>query len=423
MNNKFEITGGKKLQGEVPVSGEKNSALKLLPAALLCGGRTVISNFPFIEDTKRMIEIMEEFGIVFEKNAEKKELVVDPSKIQIRELRGDLIRKLRASILLTAPLLARFGKINLPHPGGCIIGQRPIDMFIEGYKKLGVNVTDLGEDGIELESEKGKLQGGKYFFPKVTVTGTETMILSAVLAEGETILENCAMEPGVVQLAKFLNKCGAEISGAGTPTIHIQGVEGLKGSEVTVIPDRIEAGTFIMMGLACQSKIKITNCNPCHLDSLITILKKAGAKLEVGEDYIATPGEINLKATSVITHEYPGFATDLQPPYTLLMTQAEGTCLIHETIFESRLFFIDLLKTMNANIIMCDPHRVVVAGPSQLYGRHLTSPDLRAGITLVIAGMIAQGKTVIDNIYQIDRGYGEIEKRLSAIGAEIRRVN
>jgi len=241
------------------------------------------------------------------------------------------------------------------------------------------------------------------------------------LAEGKTILQNCAMEPEIPALAEYLNNCGAKIKGAGTSVIEIEGVEKISASNFKVIPDRIETGTFVIMGLLTKSKIRVENCIPEHIGALIAVLEKAGAKLEIGKDYIITkPSEI--KAVSIVTHEYPGFATDLQPPYTLLMTQAQGQSVIHESIFEGRLFFTDQLSTMGANIIMCDPYRVVVNGPTELMGKKLASPDLRAGITLLLAGMVATGETIIENIYQIDRGYEKIEDRLGKLGADIERI-
>ncbi|MCX6722687.1 MAG: UDP-N-acetylglucosamine 1-carboxyvinyltransferase, partial [Candidatus Staskawiczbacteria bacterium] len=309
---------------------------------------------------------------------------------------------------------------QMSHPGGCVIGKRPIDMFLDGFEKFGAKI-EVDDEGFKLKSKNGRLKGANIFFSQITVTGTEAMMMTAVLAEGKTILQNCAMEPEISILADYLNKCGASIKGAGTSTIEIEGVEKISGSDFYVIPDRIEAGTFIMMGLLTNSEIKIENCIPEHLGAVMPILEKAGAKFEIGEDYIITKPS-KLKAVSITTHEYPGFATDLQSPYTLLMTQAEGQCIVHESIFEGRLFFADQLVTMGANIIMCDPHRVVISGPTSLVGKKLVSPDLRAGITMVLAGMIANGTTTIENIFQIDRGYERIEERLKKLGADIQRI-
>ncbi len=418
---KFEIIGSTKLSGSIEVNGAKNSALKILPALLLSDEPCRITNFPFIEDTVEMLELLQLLGAKVEKNEKKKIIKIDPSTIRKTKLNDELVHKLRASIILSGPLLAKYGKMEMSYPGGCVIGKRPIDMFLDGFERFGAKIK-WKRNSFILWSKKGRLQGANIFFPRVSVTGTETMMMTAVLAKGTTVLQNCAMEPEIPALAEYLNQCGAQIEGAGTSTIVIDGVENICGGEFEVIPDRIETGTFVMMGLLTNSEISITNCRPHHLGAVLPILKNAGASLEVGKDFIKTKKHKELKATSILTHEFPGFATDLQPPYTLLMTQAQGTCIVHEPIFEGRLFFTDQLSTMGANIIMCDPHRVVITGPRVLTGRKLTSPDLRAGITMVLAGMIANGKTVIDNIYQIDRGYEKIEKRLRKIGANIRRV-
>jgi len=417
---KFIIKGGAKLSGSIFVNGAKNSALKILPALILSNDKCVINNFPFIEDTQDALEILKNLGAEVTINKENKTVEINPATINKTELDIELVRKLRSSILFAGPILARFGKVKMYHPGGCVIGKRPIDIFSDGFKSMGVEVEFI-DDELKLTTKKGKLKGADIFFPQITVTGTEAMMMTAVLAEGKTILKNCAMEPEIPILADYLNKCGAKITGAGTSTIEIEGVKEISGSSFDVIPDRIEAGTFLIMGLLTKSRLKIEHCIPEHIQSLISVLKKAGANLEIGEDYIITkPSKIN--AVSIVTHEYPGFATDLQPPYTLLMTQAQGQCIIHESIFEGRLFFTDQLSTMGANIIMCDPYSVVINGPTELIGKKLTSPDLRAGITLLLAGMIAKGQTVIENIYQIDRGYEKIEERLKKLGADIVRT-
>jgi UDP-N-acetylglucosamine 1-carboxyvinyltransferase len=418
---KFIINGGKKLSGVISVNGAKNSALKILAGLILSDEICTISNFPFIEDTLGAIEILENLGAKCEIDREKRIVKVDPSSINKTQLDPLLVRRLRSSILFAGPMLVKYGEVEMNHPGGCVIGKRPIDMFLDGFKKFGANV-DFSDDGFKLKAVNGKLKGANIYFPQITVTGTETMMMTAVLAEGKTILQNCAMEPEIPVLADYLNKCGAKIKGAGTSTIEIEGVEKISGSDFNVIPDRIEAGTFVMMGLLTNSEIKIENCIPEHLGVVIPILEKVGAKFEIGGNYIITKPS-KMKAVSIVTHEYPGFATDLQSPYTLLMTQVEGQSIVHESIFEGRLFFTDQLVTMGANIIMCDPHRVVVSGPTELFGKKLTSPDLRAGITMVLAGMIAKGTTTIENIFQIDRGYEKIEDRLQKLGADIKRVN
>lgn len=418
MEQKFEIIGGKELSGEIEVNGAKNHALKVLASLILGEGKSSITNFPFIEDANNMLEILKKLGAEVKINKESKEAEIDTAGLNKNEIDDEIVKKFRASIILSGPLLARFGQVKMAYPGGCVIGKRPIDIFLEGYQALGAGVIE-DKNGFSL---KGKIKGGKFFFPKITVTGTETLLMAATLSEGETVLENCAMEPEIKYLADFLNRRGAEIKGAGTPTIKIRGVKKINTGDEKIIPDRIETGTFVMLGLASNSEIKIKNCQPEHLGAMLPILKKTGAKLEIGADFIQTKKHKGLKAISITTHEYPGFATDLQPPYTLLMTQAQGVSIIHEAIFEGRLFFTDQLNMMGANIIMCDPHRVVVSGPVELHGKDLVSPDLRAGITMVLAGIIAKGKTTIDNVYQIDRGYEAIEERLKKIGVDIKRI-
>ncbi|MEK7097759.1 MAG: UDP-N-acetylglucosamine 1-carboxyvinyltransferase, partial [Patescibacteria group bacterium] len=301
----------------------------------------------------------------------------------------EIANKLRASIMFVGPLLARLGEARFPHPGGCVIGAgtRPIDLFLEGYAAMGAEVR--WKDGFYHIKAK-KLKGCTYFFTTVTVTGTESLMMTAVLASGATTLKNCAMEPEIEALADFLNGCGAKIKGAGTPTITIEGVKEIKGGNFDIIPDRIEAGTFAIMAAATRSKLKITNCDPDHLEILLSIFKKQGVGFDVGENWLEIKPAKIIKSYSIKTHEYPGFPTDLQSPYAVLMTQAQGSSLIHETIYDRRLLFTDMLTQMGADIIMCDPHRVVVNGPTKLYGRKMTSPDLRAGISIIIAALVAE---------------------------------
>lgn len=415
---KYIINGQKQLTGEIKVAGAKNQALKIFPATILSTKPCLIKNVPEIEDMQRMFETMKDLGAEITKQAQGQYLV-STKNINKTQLNPDLVKRLRASIMLAGPMLARFGQVTMAHPGGCIIGKRPIDLFIEGFKKLGAQII---EDGDTYTLKAKKLKGAKIILPKVSVTVTENLMMAATLAKGITTIKNAAMEPEIKTLADYLNQQGAKIQGAGTPEIIIEGVEELNSGEFEIIPDRIEAGTFTILGLITNSQIKITNCNPEHIENLIYSLVKAGAKLEIGKDFIITQPS-QFKATNIITHEYPGFPTDLQAPFTVLMTQAQGLSLIHETIFESRLFYTDILNQMGANIIMCDPHRVVVQGPSQLYGRKVESPDLRAGMSLILAALIAQGTTTIENIYQINRGYENIVERLQKLGADIKQVN
>ncbi len=415
---KYIINGGKKLSGEIAVAGAKNMALKVFPAAILCSEPCLLKNVPEIEDVQRLIELMTDLGAKITHNT-KGEYLVSAKGINKTQLKPDLVKNLRASIMLAGPILARFGEVTLAHPGGCMIGQRPIDLFIEGFQKMGALMEENGET-YTLRTKK--LKGADIILPRVSVTVTENLMMAATLAEGVTTIKNAAMEPEIVALAEFLNQQGAKIKGVGTPDIIIEGVKELRGGEATIIPDRIECGTFIIMGLMTKSQLKITDCEPRHIENLLYSLDKAGAKLEVGKDYIITHPS-NLKGVDIVTHEYPGFPTDLQAPFTVLMTQANGLSLIHETIFPGRLFYTDILNQLGANIIMCDPHRVVVMGPTKLYAKKLTSPDLRAGMALILAAMVAEGTSSIENIYQINRGYENIVTKLQQIGADIKQIS
>lgn len=417
---KFVITGGAKLSGTIAVKGAKNAGLKIIPAAILSQDKITIHNLPDIEDISRSFDILTDLGATVTKQGEA--YVVDTSSISHTELKHSLANKLRASIMFVGPLLARFGEVKFPHPGGCVIGagQRPIDLFLEGFAKMGAGISTV-DNYYHLTADK--LRGCEFFFTTVTVTGTESMMMTATLAEGKTILSNCAMEPEIVALADYLNSVGAKISGAGTPVITVEGVEKIGGGEFTTIADRIEAGTFAIMAAATNSELTISDCRPDHLESLLAMFTKIGVPYTSTATTLTILKHGVLKALDIKTHEYPGFPTDLQSPYTILMTQAEGMAIVHETIYDRRLLFTDMLTQMGANIIMCDPHRVVISGPTKLHGHKLTSPDLRAGIAMIIAGMIASGKTEIDNIYQIDRGYERIDERLRALGAEIERIS
>ena len=413
---KYLIEGGHKLAGEISVAGEKNEGLKILAACLLSSEPCTITNWPKIEDMERMLELLQDLGAEVERNEQS--VTIKTENINKTEPTADLVRRLRSSIMLAGPLLARFGEVTMAHTGGCVIGKRPIDMFLSGFQALG---AELEENGSSYTLRAKKLHGTKIVMPWVAVTATESLMMTATLAEGVTTIVNAAMEPEISALADYLNSCGAKISGAGTPIIKIEGGESLGGGRCELIPDRIEAGTFVMMGLMANSEITVKDCRPEHLEVVLTTLKKAGAKLEIGDSWIKTKPS-KLYGIELRTHEYPGFPTDLQAPFTVLMTQAEGMSLIHEAIYDGRLFYIDKLTPMGANIIMCDPHRVIVMGPTPLVGKKLESPDLRAGMALVLAGLAAPGKTTIDNIYQIERGYGNVVERLKKLGAKIEKI-
>lgn len=417
--SKFIIEGGARLSGEIEVKGAKNAALKIIPAALLSEEKITIKNLPNIEDINRSLELLEDLGAEVRRGRETCEIEI--KGLAKDRLEPQFANKLRASIMFVGPMLARFGEARFPHPGGCVIGAgaRPIDLFLEGFERLGAEIRE--KDGF-YEVKAKRLKGCEYFFTTVSVTGTECLMMTAVLAEGVTVLKNCAMEPEIEALAEYLNGQGARIKGAGSPTITIEGVERIHAGTYEIIPDRIETGTFAIMAAATRSEIRITRCDPDHIQSLLAIFSKQGIRYEKGKDWLVIKPAKTIKAYNIKTHEYPGFPTDLQSPYTVLMTQAQGASLIHETIYDRRLLFADMLMQMGADIIMCDPHRIVVNGPTPLYGRRLTSPDLRAGIAMIIAALVAQGQTEVDNIYQIDRGYENIDGRLRALGADIRRI-
>lgn len=418
---KFVIQGGRPLEGTIEVKGAKNAALKAFPLALMTKEPIVISNVPEIEDIQRAEEMLKALGHKVEKTGKGRIEMQYKNKTCIN-LPSELVNKFRASIMFVGPMLATCGEVRFPHPGGCVIGAgtRPIDMFLDSFVKMGADIKI--EDGQYRVTAK-RLKGATIFFPKITVTGTESLMMTACLAEGTTVLKNCAMEPEIPALANFLNSIGARIEGAGTSTIIIKGVKELGGGEYKIIPDRIEAGTFTMLAAAANNgDVLIEKCDPVYLESLWTQFDKIGVNYKLGKSSVKISKSKKLRSCDVTTHEYPGFATDLQSAYTVLMTQADGVSLVHETIYDRRLLFTDMLAQMGANIIMADPHRIVVQGPTKLHGRKLVSPDLRAGMALVIAALIADGKTEIDNIYQIERGYEKLDERLGGLGANIHKI-
>jgi UDP-N-acetylglucosamine 1-carboxyvinyltransferase len=412
---KFIINGGQTLKGEIAVNGAKNHALKMLAAALLIEEEVLLTNVPFVEDVVRMVEIMRDLGVSVEEVGEDG-LKIKAVKILKYELHEKLTPKVRASVLFVGPLLLRKGKAVLPQPGGCSLGRRPIDLFLKGFKALG---ADVNERENEVKFSARKLKPATFVFPFISHTATEALMMTMARIPGTSKIINAAMEPEVVALADFLNSCGAKITGAGSPEIKIEGVERLKGGSAKIIPDRLEAGSFMALAAATHSTIKITKCEPKHLAVPLYILKAMQIKVDVGEDWIEVHKEKSFRGVDITTHEYPGFSTDLQPPFTVALTQAKGMSMVHETIFEGRLFYIDKLNKMGANILLCDPHRIIVAGPKHLRGTSIESPDIRAGMAIVIAGLAAQGTTTIDNVYQIYRGHAKIDERLRGLGADI----
>ncbi len=417
---KFAISGGQKLSGEIRVSGAKNAALKIIPAAILSAQDTIVDNLPDIEDIGKSFELLKDLGGEVEISGRR--AVIRTKNLGLTELNPKLADKFRTSIMFVGPLLARFGQASFPHPGGCVIGagSRPIDLFLEGFKAFGAEVE---ADGKFYRVRSKQLHPADYFFSTMSVTVTESLMMTACLIPGKTTLRNCAMEPEIESLAEHLNQRGAKITGAGSPTMTIEGVSEIGAGTYEIIPDRIEAGSFALMAAATRSAIKISSCQPKHMLSLLNIFDKIGVPYEAGENWLEMKAADKILPYGIKTHEYPGFPTDLQSPYIVLMTQAEGSSLIQETIYDRRLIWTDMLSQMGANITMCDPHRVVVSGPTPLYGKRLISPDIRAGIALVIAALLAKGDTEIDNIYQIDRGYEKLDERLRRLGADIRRLD
>lgn len=423
--SKFQIKGGQfGKKGEIPVYGAKNSAIKLLPATLLVDGKVVLHNIPDIDDIRDMIKILEALGARVDRISHHS-YSIDTTTVHTSVIPVELAVKMRASFLFIAPLLMRFGEVIFPHPGGDAIGRRPIDMTLESLSMMGAEVLEENHQYIFRLGNKS-LHGIDYVFKWISHTATEHLIMSAVKAKGKTIIYNAALEPEITALCDMLRLAGAKIDGDGTSEIIIEGVESLKGDELeyTNIPDRLEAGTFVILGALTRSDIKVTGIEPKHLRVFWKFLDLVGVEYELGEDYVhVLPHSKDYKPLHLKTHEYPGFVTDLQAPFTLLLTQAQGTSVVQETIFDGRLFYTDTLNQMGANIIMCDPYRVVVNGATQLYGKKIESPDVRAGMTFLLASLIAERDSVIHNIYHIDRGYEQIEIRLNNLGFDINRID
>lgn len=416
----IRIIGGAPLSGSIRVSGAKNNALKAIAATVMIPGVTILHNVPAIRDVELMHGLLTELGVVIESIGDHS-FRYDARTLQSVVFTPQQTGALRSSVMLIAPMLHRFGTVTMAHPGGDVIGKRPIDLSLRGFEQFGVDVR-IDAIGYHLQLNQKTVHPATVVFPWISHTGTEAMIMMAVGVAGETTIINAACEPEVTALAEMLNAAGASIRGAGTPTITISGGSPLHDCESKIIPDRIETGTFAALAAATRSRLSITHCEPRHLDTLWEFLQRMGIEVKIGPDVVEMIPSDRLTAIELRTHEYPGLATDMQPPLTVLLTQAEGLSMVHETIFEGRLFYTDLLNRMGATIIMCDPHRVLVHGPTPLYGRRVESPDIRAGMALVLAGLLAQGTTTIDHIHHIDRGYEAIVDRLQGIGANVERI-
>jgi len=416
--DKFVINGGVPLQGEIPTSGSKNSALPALAAALLTEEPVTLLRVPRVRDIRTMERLLVDIGSTVDVLDGAVKLTTP--KIVCPEAPYELVKTMRASSLVLGPLVARSKRARVSLPGGCAIGGRPINLHIFGLEQLGARINQ-SHGYIEAEAPEG-LRGATINFERITVTGTEDMMMAAVLAKGETVLRNAAREPEVVDLVDLLTQMGAQIEGAGTSTIRIQGVERLHGTEHTIIPDRIEAGTFLVAGAITGGDITVTGCEPAHVETLVSKMQQAGVDVtQPDRASLRVRGASRLRSVDMTTEEYPGFATDLQAQYMALMTQADGISMIVETIFENRFMHAQELARMGANIRI-DGRSAIVAGPRMLTGAGVIASDLRASASLVLAALVARGETVIDRVYHIDRGYEKIEEKLAAVGANIRRL-
>lgn len=412
---KLEIVGGKKLSGTIPVSGAKNAALPLMCASLLVDGLLVLENVPRLKDVHTLIDILKSMGV--ESRFEGNRLELDGSKINSTFASYELVKTMRASILVLGPLLARYGKAKVSLPGGCAIGSRPVDQHIKALERLGANIHI--EDGYVVA--EGKLKGNDVYFDMPTVGGTENAILAATLAEGNTIIHNSAMEPEIVDLCDCLRSMGAEISGDGSPTIEIKGVEKLNSSNHRVIADRIEAGTFVIASAITNSNLTLTNVKKKDLVSILSKLTQAGISLVENKEGLTVYNDETLKTVDIQTQPYPGFPTDMQAQFTVLNCIANGVGTVEETIFENRFMHVAELNRMDANIDIHGNH-VKIEGNRKLKGATVMATDLRASASLVIAGLVAEGTTTVDRIYHLDRGYENIEQKLEAVGANIKRL-
>jgi UDP-N-acetylglucosamine 1-carboxyvinyltransferase len=416
--DKLVIQGGVPLSGEIRVSGAKNAALPILCAGLLADGVLQVANVPHLHDVTTMIGLLGQMGMGISVD-EKLGVSLDARNITHPEAPYELVKTMRASILVLGPLLARFGKARVSLPGGCAIGSRPVDLHIKGLEAMGASISI--EHGYII-ANAGRLRGARIFMDLVTVTGTENLMMAAALAEGTTVLENAAREPEVVDLAECLKAMGAKIEGAGTDIITIQGVESLCGASYSVMPDRIEAGTFLVAAAATRGKVKLRNVRPDIFDALLDKLREAGAVIETGEDWVSLAMSGLIKSVNIRTAPYPAFPTDMQAQFMTLNTVAQGAATMTETIFENRFMHVQELRRLGADIEV-EGNTAVVRGIPELSGATVMATDLRASASLVIAGLVAQGETTVERIYHLDRGYECIEEKLSQLGARIKRVH
>jgi UDP-N-acetylglucosamine 1-carboxyvinyltransferase len=418
--DKLVIRGGEPLLGTFRVSGAKNAALPCMAAALLTDEPIVLENVPQVRDIQTTRNLLAAMGAEVELGYGRAQhrTTIHCKNLASPEASYELVKTMRASTLVLGPLVARCGRARVSLPGGCAIGSRPIDLHIKGLEQLGAKIT---QDHGYVEATAIRLRGAEIVFDKITVTGTEDLLMAATLAEGETILRNCAREPEVADLAVLLNKMGAKIEGAGTATIRVQGVSKLKGAKHRIIPDRIEAGTFLIAGAMTGGDLNIAGCDPAHLSAIIAKLNEVGVKTKSNGDSVRVMGDNPLTAADISTEEFPGFPTDCQAQFMALVTQSEGTSIVTENIFENRFMHAQELVRMGANIKI-EGSRAIVRGKTPLSAAAVLASDLRASASLVLAALVADGETIIDRVYHIDRGYEHIEDKLRGVGAQIKRI-
>jgi UDP-N-acetylglucosamine 1-carboxyvinyltransferase len=414
--DKIEIEGGIRLCGEVSISGAKNAALPVMAASILGPGENLISNIPLLRDISTMGKLLAHLGMGY--HQENGEVILQSENITSIEAPYDYVKTMRASVLVLGPLVARMGEARVSLPGGCAIGARPINLHIMGLEKMGAEIT-LREGYIHARAKR--LKGATIYFDIPTVTGTENLMMAATLADGVTVLENAACEPEIVDLAKALLSMGADIDGAGTGIIKIKGVTALRPLHYTIVPDRIETGTFLTAAAITGGEVEIHNCNPMHVEALINKLKEAGVEVSREAGELSVKGPLRPKAEDIKTMPYPGFPTDMQAQFMALMSVAEGTSIITENIFENRFMHVAEMRRMGADIRV-EGSAATVKGVKSLKGAPVMATDLRASASLVVAGLAARGTTVIDRVYHIDRGYQGIEEKLKPLGAKIRRI-
>ena len=416
--DKLIITGGRPLSGDVRISGAKNAALPILAATLLAEDPMVIGNIPHLRDITTTMELLGRMGVELTLD-ERMRVEVDAGRLDEPFAPYELVKTMRASILVLGPLLARCGQADVSLPGGCAIGSRPVDLHIEGLRAMG---AEISVEGGYIKARAKRLKGVRLVLDIVTVTGTENLMMAAALAEGTTIIENAAREPEVVDLANCLNAMGARVSGAGTTTITVEGVKSLHGAHFNVLPDRIETGTFLVAGAISGGRVRVRDTDPKQLDAVLQKLREAGADLEVGEDYVVLDMHGRRpRAVNVHTAPYPAFPTDMQAQFTALNSVAEGVGTITETVFENRFMHVQELQRMGAKIKL-EGNTAICSGVPRLTAAPVMATDLRASASLVLAGLVAEGETVVDRIYHVDRGYQNIEDKFAGLGAQIRRV-